>query len=119
MNTAYHGARLLDRVMPRLGVDAWWDEINLHLLWMSSTSYCVLGQLFGKQLLDGTGWFQSGFQSVEKYLIRDLKWDYVDRVLPAFRRNGFVEGGWNEGPDYDSLTASWAYEIQERRAGNA
>lgn len=110
INTASYGAKVLDRVMPRLGVTAWWDEINTVTLWMSSTEDCVLGQLFGRR---GSAWF--GFDQVERFLIKDLHWDFHQRVLPAMRRNGFIEGPWRGCPDYDQLTRFWVTEIVERR----
>lgn len=54
-NAAHYGARILDRVMPRLGRHTWWNEVNTGILDLSSMDLCVLGQLFRRNESDSFG----------------------------------------------------------------
>jgi hypothetical protein len=105
-NTAAYGARVLDRVMPKLGVDAWWDEIDLSKIWMSSVRSCILGQLF-------KGFLRPGFDQVEKFLIDRADGGFLD-VIPAMQRAGFIESP-ADGISYEDLDILWAMEIRSRR----
>ncbi len=95
MSKVKFGAKALDRIMPLLGVEAWWNQIEVERLSMYSTDACILGQLFSNN-----PFMTSGYNYAASYL------SYNQRVRNGFTRD---DGEWNV------LHDAWVKEINARR----
>src|SRR5687767_5223041 len=95
MREVKHGAKMLDRIMPLLGVEAWWNKIEIGRLVMHSSDQCILAQLFADN-----PFYTSGYNYAAAYI------RYAQR-----ERNGFTthKGEWEE------LKSAWVEEINARR----
>jgi len=107
-NPARYGAKVLDRVMPQLGVDDWWNTVSIKSLNLKTMSDCVLGQLFANYSAQSTG-----FDTVKSHL---KNVHGVERAWSALDRCGFSSAAPN--PDvWESLRKGWIAEIRQRRTG--
>lgn len=104
----------------------WTDEIDLPSLDLASTSYCVLGQVFMKQVNDLYGTMRDGFsyatERLEPFALEDG--NINEREV---HRHGFDIGhsagaghyqdiGIDAHSAYEHLAQAWIKVIQERRA---
>jgi hypothetical protein len=79
------------RALDTYALGAWWDEVNLELLNLDTTTRCVLGQVFGT------------FNSLNALRVVHL----TDRASGAFHG-----GRW---PRHALVASAWRHEVTARR----